>query len=119
MESVAGLISELQKMIAALRRTPGELASHSPLATSHFQWSLHSTKLNNSRPSKACATFSRRSPRCGTASSRPRAKSSARLVSPKFVLPIFEQTDLFARSVGSETDIVSKEMYSFEDQADP
>jgi histidyl-tRNA synthetase len=30
-------------------------------------------------------------------------------------LPIFEQTDLFARSVGQETDIVSKEMYTFFD----
>jgi histidyl-tRNA synthetase len=30
-------------------------------------------------------------------------------------LPIFEQTDLFARSVGQETDIVSKEMYVLED----
>lgn len=29
--------------------------------------------------------------------------------------PIFEQTDLFARAVGGETDIVSKEMYIFED----
>ena len=28
-------------------------------------------------------------------------------------LPIFEQTDLFARSVGAETDIVSKEMFTF------
>jgi histidyl-tRNA synthetase len=28
-------------------------------------------------------------------------------------LPIFEQTDLFARSVGEETDIVSKEMFTF------
>ena len=31
-------------------------------------------------------------------------------------LPIFEQTDLFSRSIGEETDVVSKEMYSFEDQ---
>jgi histidyl-tRNA synthetase len=31
-------------------------------------------------------------------------------------LPIFEPTELFARSVGQETDIVSKEMYSFEDK---
>lgn len=30
-------------------------------------------------------------------------------------LPIFEQTELFARSVGAETDIVGKEMYTFED----
>ncbi|MGA7791795.1 MAG: histidine--tRNA ligase [Candidatus Acidiferrales bacterium] len=30
-------------------------------------------------------------------------------------LPIFERTDLFARAVGQETDIVSKEMYTFED----
>jgi len=31
-------------------------------------------------------------------------------------LPIFESTDLFARAVGGETDIVSKEMYTFEDR---
>jgi len=30
-------------------------------------------------------------------------------------LPIFEQTELFARSIGTETDVVSKEMYTFED----
>ncbi len=31
--------------------------------------------------------------------------------------PIFEDTSLFARSVGEETDIVSKEMYTWEDRA--
>ena len=31
--------------------------------------------------------------------------------------PIFEETQLFARSVGEETDIVSKEMYTWEDRA--
>jgi histidyl-tRNA synthetase len=31
-------------------------------------------------------------------------------------LPIFEPTELFARSIGLETDVVSKEMYTFEDQ---
>src|SRR5215831_15093961 len=30
--------------------------------------------------------------------------------------PIFEPTELFARAVGGETDIVSKEMYTFIDQ---
>src|SRR5579863_3026615 len=30
--------------------------------------------------------------------------------------PILEETQLFARGVGSETDIVSKEMYTFEDR---
>lgn len=30
--------------------------------------------------------------------------------------PIFEPTELFARGVGGDTDIVSKEMYTFEDQ---
>jgi len=30
-------------------------------------------------------------------------------------LPIFEQTELFARSIGLNTDVVSKEMYTFED----
>src|ERR1700689_1378930 len=31
--------------------------------------------------------------------------------------PIFEDTGLFARSVGEETDIVSKEMFTWEDRA--
>jgi histidyl-tRNA synthetase len=30
-------------------------------------------------------------------------------------LPIFEPTSLFARSIGAETDVVSKEMYTFEE----
>ncbi len=33
-------------------------------------------------------------------------------------LPILEPTDLFARAVGAETDVVSKEMYSFQDRDD-
>ncbi len=33
-------------------------------------------------------------------------------------LPIFEQTDLFARSIGADTDVVGKEMYTFEDRDD-
>jgi histidyl-tRNA synthetase len=31
--------------------------------------------------------------------------------------PIFERTELFARGVGAETDIVSKEMYTFQDKS--
>ena len=34
-------------------------------------------------------------------------------------LPIFEQTELFARSIGADTDVVSKEMFSFEDHDFP
>ena len=34
-------------------------------------------------------------------------------------LPIFEQTALFVRAVGGDTDIVSKEMYTFEDYEFP
>ena len=30
--------------------------------------------------------------------------------------PVFEDTSLFARGVGEETDIVSKEMYTWEDR---
>src|SRR5258708_35568552 len=30
--------------------------------------------------------------------------------------PIFEPTELFARSIGMDTDVVGKEMYSFEDR---
>ena len=33
-------------------------------------------------------------------------------------LPIFEQTELFARSIGANTDVVGKEMYTFEDRED-
>ncbi len=32
-------------------------------------------------------------------------------------LPIFERTELFARGIGETTDIVEKEMYTFEDQS--
>src|SRR5262249_28276563 len=31
-------------------------------------------------------------------------------------LPLFEHTELFARGIGDETDIVKKEMYTFEDR---
>ena len=31
-------------------------------------------------------------------------------------LPIFEETDLFARSIGADTDVVAKEMYTFVDR---
>jgi len=31
--------------------------------------------------------------------------------------PLFESTELFARGVGEETDIVSKEMFTWEDKA--
>jgi len=31
-------------------------------------------------------------------------------------LPIFEETELFARSIGADTDVVGKEMYTFEDR---
>jgi histidyl-tRNA synthetase len=34
-------------------------------------------------------------------------------------LPIFEPTELFARSIGAETDVVSKEMYTFASGYDP
>ncbi|HIP87022.1 MAG TPA: histidine--tRNA ligase, partial [Anaerolineales bacterium] len=31
-------------------------------------------------------------------------------------VPIFEATDLFARGIGTATDVVEKEMYTFEDK---
>src|SRR5262245_45700575 len=31
-------------------------------------------------------------------------------------LPLFERTELFARSIGDETEVVSKQMYTFEDR---
>ena len=32
--------------------------------------------------------------------------------------PILERTDLFCRSIGTETDVVQKEMYTFPDRKD-
>lgn len=48
-------------------------------------------------------------------------EEKARILSKNFEFeeirtPLFERTELFARSVGEETDIVSKEMYTFEDR---
>jgi histidyl-tRNA synthetase len=34
-------------------------------------------------------------------------------------LPLFEPTELFSRSIGLDTDVVSKEMYSWVDNAVP
>ena len=34
----------------------------------------------------------------------------------ELVIPVFEYTDVFIRGIGTDTDIVSKEMYSFEDR---
>jgi histidyl-tRNA synthetase len=34
-------------------------------------------------------------------------------------LPIFEETELFARSIGAETDVVNKEMFTFSGSHDP
>ncbi len=36
----------------------------------------------------------------------------------RIMLPAFEDTQLFVRSIGSDTDIVSKEMYTFKDKSD-
>jgi histidyl-tRNA synthetase len=51
-----------------------------------------------------------------------RVESTARRVFARYNFgeirtPVFEDTSLFARSVGEETDIVSKEMYTWEDRA--
>jgi histidyl-tRNA synthetase len=50
-----------------------------------------------------------------------RIEAAARELFPRYGYreirtPIFEETELFARSIGTETDIVSKEMYTFDDR---
>ena len=37
----------------------------------------------------------------------------------EIIIPVIEFTELFSRSIGSETDIVSKEMFTFEDRGGP
>ena len=48
--------------------------------------------------------------------SRGAARSSGSFNYAEIRTPLLEETSLFARSVGEETDIVSKEMYTFEDR---
>ena len=36
----------------------------------------------------------------------------------EIIIPVFEHTELFCRSVGESTDIVNKEMYTFLDRSD-
>jgi len=50
-----------------------------------------------------------------------RVEHAARLIFARYAfsevrLPVLESTELFVRSIGEETDIVSKEMYAFTDQ---
>ena len=47
----------------------------------------------------------------------PRLDSLSRAGYEPFETPIFEDTELFARGVGEATDIVQKEMFTFEDKA--
>ena len=64
-------------------------------------------------------TCFRPTPTCGTVSRRRCATSFARYNFHEIRTPIFEDTELFARGVGEETDIVSKEMFTWEDRAAP
>jgi histidyl-tRNA synthetase len=50
-----------------------------------------------------------------------RMERAARTLFPRYGFreirtPVFEETELFARGIGTETDIVSKEMYTFDDR---
>ncbi len=69
----------------------------------------------NSKRSKAHGTCCHPKQRSGTRSSKPRA-SFATFHFGEIRPPIFESTELFARAVGGDTDIVGKEMYTFSDQ---
>jgi histidyl-tRNA synthetase len=53
--------------------------------------------------------------RCGSCSKTPRETVLKSYGYQKIVTPIVEETGLFARAIGAVTDIVEKEMYSFED----
>ena len=63
------------------------------------------------------ATSCRPRPSFGTASKRSARALFARYGFGEIRTPLIEATELFARGVGEETDIVSKEMYTWEDRA--
>ena len=58
-----------------------------------------------------------RTRRSGGGSSRRRAALAEGAGFGQIETPVFEDSDLFVRTVGEATDIVSKEMYTFEDRS--
>ena len=73
----------------------------------------------------ACRSFSRSAARttfcptrCGViaVSSRPRARSAERYGYQEMATPIFEFSEVFKRTLGDTSDIVTKEMYTFTDR---
>ena len=58
----------------------------------------------------------RRGARCGSASRTPRATCSRNTATATCACPIVEPTALFVRGIGECTDVVEKEMYTFEDK---
>ena len=58
----------------------------------------------------------RRGRRCGSASRTPRARVFAQYGYRNMRVPIVEPTALFVRGIGELTDIVEKEMYTFDDE---
>ncbi len=55
-------------------------------------------------------------PRCGSSSRTRAARSSASTATATSARPIVEPTALFVRGIGEVTDIVEKEMYTFDDR---
>ena len=70
----------------------------------------------SSRPHGARSTSCPSSRRCAAGSLTSRVGGSRPPGTAGMDTPIFEETDLFARGVGESTDIVQKQMFSFEDQ---
>ena len=95
----------------------------------------HDARRASARPTRSCATLADRAVsepklqaprgtydvlpdagrRARARSRTPRARSSSRAGYGRIETPTFEATELFARGVGESTDIVQKEMYTFED----
>ncbi len=70
----------------------------------------------NFRPSRACGIFCRRNRRCGIAWNRRRAKFSGRTGTAKSACRFSSRQSYSRGRLGLDTDIVSKEMYTFEDR---
>jgi hypothetical protein len=76
-----------------------------------------SAKLSAAAAPATCARHCRPKPNSGTYVETTARAVFARYGFGEIRTPIFEDTQLFARGVGEETDIVSKEMYTWEDRA--
>ena len=102
--------------LGAERATNPFLAELAPLARSPAGKVARAVASKFKAPAGTFDVLPERAPRAAPGSRTPRAAIFERAGYGRIETPAFEDTELFARGVGESTDIVQKEMFTFEDQ---